>query len=687
MKNFVFIAVLIVVLMTGQAWSAGPMGHFLLSQETINGIRNGSIPAPPELKAALEHPEAQKAFAGGSVGPDICEETKASHYRNTSDLANQMIADARANLKAAAAEKNQNKFSQAQRELAFAYGWLSHCGTDLNIHPYVNGVAGDTYRYNNPGQKAIHAAQESQFTAYLRSINSAKYDTSIPYEFLSRHTGISVINLREDNKKIIIKTMAEIKAAGLVTLTDKMKSIWGKIREASLADTAGFIENPKSMGNWDLDCGKITTEEFEKLRDLAIKANGGQLPPNWGRQYMEWYGQTRNLSADQKLSALKSLVGVSSNLGGKTETTGSTTPQPLTCSIDGPLVAEVGDESIYEAVVNGGTGSFSVEWYLNGKNTAADGKKISITWVKPGDSLVKTIITDKKTRVKRERSVTVTVKPGPLSIKLDGPQKARVGEKSSYSVSIKGGAEPYTIQWTLEGVRQETASTTVASTWVKPGNQVLEVTVTDQGKTSKKDRISIDVAGDKFDAAVSGPATASVGETSTFSVAAKGGVPPYTYQWNLNGTNTNRTESAITLTWQDPGTVTWQNPGTARLDIKVSDQAGASKTFNRTISINPSGGSVAPPVQTAAPAQPPQEIWHINANGHGGTIDFQKATVHFGSEGLEKITDIVFDPGSGRVAFTRPDKRQQFTGTISGNKMQGTFTSDGSSYQWEASRR
>ncbi|MHC9538583.1 MAG: zinc dependent phospholipase C family protein [Vulcanimicrobiota bacterium] len=687
MKNFVFIAVLIVMLMTGQAWSAGPMGHFLLSQETIHGILDGSIPAPPELKNALKDPEAQKAFAGGSVGPDICEEIKASHYRNTSDLANQMIADAKANLKAAAAEKNQKKFSQSQRELAFAYGWLSHCGTDLNIHPYVNGVAGDTYRYNNPGQKAIHAAQEAQFTAYLRSINGAKYDTSIPYEFLSQHTGISVINLRESNKKIIIKTIAEIKAAGQVTLTDKMKSIWGKIHDSSLADTAGFIGNPKSMGNWDLDCGKITTEEFEKLRELAIKANGGTLPPNWGRQYMEWYGQTKNLSADQKLSMLKSLVGGGSNLSGKTDTTGSTTSKPLGCSIDGPLVAEVGDESIYEAVVNGGTGSFKVEWYLNGKNTGADGKKISISWVKPGDSLVKTIITDKKTKLQCERSVTVIVKPGPLSIKLDGPQKARVGEISRYSVSIRGGAEPYTIQWTYNGVKHGTTANAVTLTSEKPGNQVLEVTVTDQGKTSKKDRISIDVAGDRFDAEASGPTTASVGETSTFSVKAKGGVPPYKYQWNLNGNNTNRTESTITLTWQDPGTVTWQNPGNARLDIKVSDQAGASKSFSRTITINPSGSSAAPPAQIAAPAQTRSEIWSINANGHGGTIDFQKATVHFGSEGLEKITDIVFDPGSGRVSFTRPDKKQRFTGTISGNRMQGTFTSDGSSYQWEASRR
>ncbi len=50
-----------------QAWSSGPMGHFLMANYTINAITNGSLPAPPDLVKALQTPEGRKAFAGGAV--------------------------------------------------------------------------------------------------------------------------------------------------------------------------------------------------------------------------------------------------------------------------------------------------------------------------------------------------------------------------------------------------------------------------------------------------------------------------------------------------------------------------------------------------------------------------------------------------------------------------------------------
>jgi hypothetical protein len=397
MKSFAFVLTALIVLMAGPAWSAGPMGHFLLSQNTINGIQNGSIPAPPELKTALGHPEAQRAFAGGSVGPDICE--SASHYGNTSDLANKMIADAQTNLRAAAAEKDQTKFSKAQSDLAFAYGWLSHCGTDLNVHQYVNGMAGDTFRDNNAGEKTIHAAQEAQFTAYLRSLpefKGDKYDTYVPYEFLSEHTGVSVANLKAGNLKIRGKAMAEIAASDQVTLTDKMTSAWGPVEKASLTDTAGFIGNPKSMGNWDLDCGEITTKEFDDLRALAIKANGGKLPPGWGKKYMDWYSKTKDLSADQKLAKLQSLItGGSNSFAGSW----STDWGAMTITVSGNTLAGryTWDSGKVNGTVSADGRTFTGKWSESptyaGPHDAgpvtltlsADGNSFSGTWSYDGD--------------------------------------------------------------------------------------------------------------------------------------------------------------------------------------------------------------------------------------------------------------------------------------------------------------
>jgi hypothetical protein len=63
------------------------------------------------------------------------------------------------------------------------------------------------------------------------------------------------------------------------------------------------------MGNWDLDCGgRLSTEEFEALRSLVLELNGGALPPNWGKSYIDWFGSVRGLSPGERRARLKALM-------------------------------------------------------------------------------------------------------------------------------------------------------------------------------------------------------------------------------------------------------------------------------------------------------------------------------------------------------------------------------------------
>lgn len=306
----VVLVVFLILLAGAQAWAAGPIGHALLSNYTADQIRDGTLTAPPELQEALQTPEGQKAFAGGSVAPDICE--AASHYGNTAELARAMIEDARSRLEEARQTEDPELIAKAGADLAFAYGWLSHCASDLNVHPRVNAIAGDTYRFCDTGQKAVHAAQEAQLTAYLRSISGGdtpKYDTYIPYDLVSRHTGVSEADLVAGNLKLRGKAMAEIAAADLVTVTPEMVDAWEPIKDASLSDADLFISNPDSMDNWDLDSGRISSDDFDNLRDDAITANGGTLPEDWGKNYLAWYEEVKNLSRDQWIAKLKELLG------------------------------------------------------------------------------------------------------------------------------------------------------------------------------------------------------------------------------------------------------------------------------------------------------------------------------------------------------------------------------------------
>lgn len=306
MKRFAF-GTVIVLLLTAQAWAAGPVGHFLLSQTTIQSIQDGSLDAPTALKAALAYPEARKAFAGGAVAPDICD--KISHYGKTGDLARSMIADAESRYKAAADKAAE---AQAAQEVAFAYGWLSHCATDLCVHPYINGVVGDTYRCCGKHQVYKHVAQECCFTASLAKASGSaipECDVLVPYEFLSRHTGLSVEHLRRRMGELNEEASAESAVSRLIKVTDALQNDWQRVAAASLSATAEFISNPQSMGNWDLDSGRLGDNEFDSLRKLAAEANGGELPSVWGKDYLKYYDATKAMPQEQAVAYLKQALG------------------------------------------------------------------------------------------------------------------------------------------------------------------------------------------------------------------------------------------------------------------------------------------------------------------------------------------------------------------------------------------
>jgi len=57
---------------------------------------------------------------------------------------------------------------------------------------------------------------------------------------------------------------------------------------------------------------------------------------------------------------------------------------------------------------------------------------------------------------------------------------------------------------------------------------------------------------------------------------------------------------------------------------------------------------------------------------------------------VEQLTNISYDPGTGRVEFTRPisGATQRYSGVLSADKLEGTFTQQNSSgkYTWWAKR-
>ncbi|MEI6916216.1 MAG: zinc dependent phospholipase C family protein [Armatimonadota bacterium] len=307
----------IIVLSGLSAQAGGPISHYYIGKRAADQVA-GNSSAPSDLKQALADPACADAYASGAVSPDLGSLSDAGHYKDTSKIPQAMIANSRRDLQSANALPDDApdkaaKVKAAQKELAFSYGWLSHCAADLNVHPQVNGMTGDAWIHNTTAQKTVHTAQEVQLDAFVDKTlrqPGEKIDYNVPYALVSKCTGVSEETLKGDAKWMRTKIAGEIVAKGKVTLPlDTLRDKWGDTVNKSLEESVEFAENPNKFNNLDIDAGGgMTTEEYETLRTNAIAANGGKLPADWGKKYIEWYKKTKGLSAEKQKAALAKLI-------------------------------------------------------------------------------------------------------------------------------------------------------------------------------------------------------------------------------------------------------------------------------------------------------------------------------------------------------------------------------------------
>ena len=76
-------------------------------------------------------------------GDDAFYWSDVFHYRRTFQFPFVLFQNARAALDAATTDDER---SNAQAQIAFAVGWITHCGTDVAGHPFTNAKCGGPYR-------------------------------------------------------------------------------------------------------------------------------------------------------------------------------------------------------------------------------------------------------------------------------------------------------------------------------------------------------------------------------------------------------------------------------------------------------------------------------------------------------------------------------------------------------------
>jgi hypothetical protein len=197
------------------------------------------------------------------------------------------------------------------------------------------------------------------------------------------------------------------------------------------------------------------------------------------------------------------------------------------------------------------------------------------------------------TPVSKPVSLTLTIAPPTLTITTTSLPSGQVGVAYSGSLAATGGVPPYA--WALTSGSLD-GLTLTAATGAISGTPTSVVTaspvtfqVTDSASVSKTVNLTLTVAPATLTITTTSLPSGQVGVAYSGSLAATGGVPPYT--WAL----TSGSLDGLTLT-AATGAITGMPTAAVTLSpltFKVTDSALASKTANLTLTIVASNISVS----------------------------------------------------------------------------------------------
>jgi hypothetical protein len=201
----------------------------------------------------------------------------------------------------------------------------------------------------------------------------------------------------------------------------------------------------------------------------------------------------------------------------------------------------VGTLQQFNSTAIGGLIPYAYQWYLN--DTAITGATSSVWNFTPtvaGHYKVYLNVTDAlnfKIQSNIVTDITVysepTVSINPISVKMV------VGNTQTFNSTILGGAQPFTYHWVLNGTAVPGANN---STWnftpIQTGHYSVYLNMTDSLNNQAQSNVVTDILVYLQLTVSINPTSANIvlGGSQQFNSTVEGGVPPYTYQWVLNGT-------------------------------------------------------------------------------------------------------------------------------------------------------
>lgn len=171
-----------------------------------------------------------------------------------------------------------------------------------------------------------------------------------------------------------------------------------------------------------------------------------------------------------------------------------------------------------------------------------------------------------------------------VDLGIDGPSTVLAGMAAQWTAHPTGGRPPFRHQWSIDGSPTCVSTTNPPCAYedflftrrfAEPRTFVLGLTVTDASGVGRVASRTITVAPSSVQLALSGPADATVGTSSTWYATTTGGTPPFRYDWSV-GPSMTTSERSVQLAYAPT------SAGTLTVTVKVTDAAGATGTASAT---------------------------------------------------------------------------------------------------------
>jgi len=263
------------------------------------------------------------------------------------------------------------------------------------------------------------------------------------------------------------------------------------------------------------------------------------------------------------------------------------TPGTPTISVTGPATVIVGETKQYSASHNS-TLPATITWDVGG--TTYSGSPVDIPFAAVGNFTVAATVTlTGYPSVSATSSQAVAVTPPIPAVTLSGPTTAIAGDTKQFSVTHDATFSS-TISWNVDGTTYSGSAIDVPFPTAGSYDVAVTVALVDYPSVTVTRTMSIVVSAYPTPTiSISGPATASIGDTKQYSVTHDA-VLPVTVGWNINGTTYTGLSADIPFTAAGNYTIV--------ATVTYDDYPNVFATSTKTVLVSP----VAPTVSISGPA-------------------------------------------------------------------------------------